>query len=74
MPEFVQNYNSLYICLLLFMYNVYKSNYEYINIIFNKLYLFNYISFIIIINIIGLYLLLKKISFEVTIKWSIKYN
>jgi hypothetical protein len=60
---------SLYICLLLFIYNIWKSNYEYINIIFNKLYLLNYTPIIIILNIIGLYLFLKNISFEVNIKY-----
>jgi hypothetical protein len=76
MPELIQNYNfnSLYICLLLIMYNVWKTNYEYINIIVSKLYLLNNVSLIIVINIIGLYLFLKKISFELNIKWSIKYN
>jgi hypothetical protein len=76
MPEFIQNYNfnSLYICLLLFMYNIWKSNYEIINIILSKLYLFNYTSFMIVINIIGLYLFLKNLSFEVNIKWTIKYK
>ena len=74
MPEFIQNYsfNSLYICLLLFMYNIWKSNYDYINIILSKLYLLNYTSFMIVINIIGLYLFLKNLSFEVNIKWTIK--
>lgn len=76
MPEFNQNYNfnSLYICLLLLIYNVWKSNYEYINIIFSKLYLLNYTSFIIIINVIGLYLFLNNLSFEVNIKWTVKYK
>lgn len=76
MPDFDKNYNinSLYICLLLLIYNVYKSNYEYINIILNKLYLLNFTSFIIVINIIGLYLFLKNLSFEVNIKCSIKYK
>ena len=76
MPEFIQNYsfNSLYICLLLFMYNIWKSNYDYINIILSKLYLLNYTSFMIVINIIGLYLFLKNLSFEVNIKWTIKYK
>jgi len=76
MPECIQNYNfnSLYICLLLFMYNIWISNYQYINIICLKLYLLNYTSFIILINIIGLYLFLKNLSFEVNIKWSIKYK
>lgn len=76
MPEIIQNYNfnSLYICLLVIMYNVWKTNYDYINIIVSKLYLLNYVSLVIVINIIGLYLFLNKISFELNIKWSIKYN
>jgi hypothetical protein len=76
MPEFNHsyNFNSLYICLLLVICNIYKSNYEYINIIFSKLYLLNYTSFIIVINIIGLYIFLNNLSFEVNIKWSIKYK
>jgi hypothetical protein len=76
MSDFIQNYNinSLYFCLLLLVYNVCKSNYEYINIIFNKIYLLNYTSFIIVVNIIGLYLFLKNVSFEVNIKCSLKYK
>ncbi len=76
MPEFIQNYNFniLYMSLLLIIYNIWKSNYEYVNIILSKLYLLNYASLMIVINIIGLYLFLKNVSFEVNIKWSIKYN
>jgi hypothetical protein len=76
MPEFIQNYNfnGLSICLLLIMYNLWKSNHEYINIILSKLYLLNYASFIIVINILGLYLVLKNLSFEVNIKWTIQYK
>jgi len=76
MPQFIQNYNfnSLYICLLLFLYNIWKSNYEYINIFLHKIYLLNYTSMFIIINIIGLYLFLKNLNFEIHIKWTIKYK
>ena len=76
MPEFIHNYkfNSFYICLLLLLYNIWKSNYEYVNIFLSKLYLLNYASFMVIINIIGLYIFLKNVSFEVNIKWSIKYK
>jgi len=76
MPEFIQNYNFniLYMSLLLIIYNIWKSNYEYVNIILSKLYLLNYASLMIVINIIGLYLFLKNVSFEVNIKWSIKYK
>ena len=68
--EYIKNYNfnSLYICLLLLLYNIWKSNYEYINVIINKLYLLNYMSIIIIINIIGLVIFLKNLSFEINIK------
>jgi len=76
MPDFIQNYNinCLYICLLLLVYNICKSNYHYINIILNKIYLLNYTSFIILINIVGLYLFLKNVSFEINIKCSLKYK
>jgi len=76
MATFIQNYNmnSLYICLLLLAYNIWTSNYQYINIILNKIYLLNYTSFIIVINIIGLYLFLKNLSFEVNIKCSLQYK
>ena len=78
MPEYNQHYNynfsSFYICALLFIYNIWKSNYEYVNIIFSKLYLLNYTSLVILINIIGLYLFLNKLSFDVTVKWTVKYN
>lgn len=76
MPELIQNYNfnMLYMSLLVIIYNIWKSNYEYVNIILSKLYLLNYVSLLILINIIGLYLFLKNVSFEVNIKWSIKYK
>jgi hypothetical protein len=76
MTDFIKNYNinSLYICLILFLYNIWKSNYEYINILLNKIYLLNYTSLFIVINIIGLYLFLKNLSIEVNIKCSIKYK
>ena len=75
MPEVNQNYNfnSLYVCLLLIVYNIWKNNYEYINIFLNKIYLLNYTSLFIVINIIGLYLFLKKITFEINIKYTIKF-
>ena len=80
MPEFIQNYNFSIISyggllLYIFLCSTWRySIYEYcINIIiFSKLYLLNYTSILIVINLIGLYLFLKKISFEVQIKMSIK--
>ena len=74
MPEINYNFNSLYICLLIIIYNIWETNYDYINIIVNKLYLLNYTSLIIIINIYGLYWILTKISFEVNMKFSIIYK
>jgi hypothetical protein len=76
MPQLIQdyNFNSLYIWLLLLIYNIYKSNYYYIHIIFSKIYLLDYTSVIIIINLLAVYLLLKNISFEINIKWTIKYK
>ena len=76
MPEFNQNFNfnSLYVCLLLLLYNILKDNYSYIIFIYNKLYLFNYYSLIIVINILGLYFILNKLSFEFNIRTSIKFK
>jgi hypothetical protein len=76
MPDFIEkyNFNSLYICVIFIIYYACTSNYALINIVLNKLYLLNYVSFIIIINLIGLYLILKNISFEISIKGSIKYK
>ena len=76
MQNFNQNYNinSFYVCIILLLYNAYKFNFEYINIILDKLYLLNYTSVIIIINIIALYLFLKNLTFEVNINCSIKYK
>jgi hypothetical protein len=72
MPDYDQKYNfsALYVCGLILVYNAWNS--DYIHFIFNKLYMINYTSLIIIIiNIFGLYLLLKNTSFEVNIKLSI---
>ena len=76
MPNFIQNYNinSFYVCIIFILYNTYKSNLDYINIILYKLYLFNYTSVFISINIIGLYLFLKNLTFEININCSIKYK
>lgn len=71
MADYNKNYNfsALYVCGLILVYNIWNS--DYIHFIFNKLYMLNYTSLIIIIiNIFGLYLLLKNISFEVNIKLS----
>ena len=73
MSDYDQKYNfsALYICGLILVYNMWQHNYEYIHLIFSQIYVLNYTSLIVIINIIGLYLLLKNITFEV--KLSIKY-
>jgi len=76
MPEFVQYYNinSLYVCLLLLLYNIWKSNHEFINLLLEKLLLLNYTSFLIMVNILGIYLFLRNLSFEINIQCSLKYK
>jgi len=76
MPEFTQkfNFNSLYICLLLLLYNILRDNYSYIIIIYNKLCLFNYYSLLIFINICAFYFILTKLSVELNIKWCIIFK
>jgi hypothetical protein len=76
MPDFFQQYqfNSLSVCVLLLIYNIWKSNYEYFYLLWNKLILLDYTSLIIIINIIGIYLFLKNLTFEINIHFTIKHN
>lgn len=76
MPDLSQKYNAngLHICLLLLFYNICRSNYEYINILLNRIYLLNSTSLTIIINIIGLYLFLKNVFIEVNINILLKYK
>jgi hypothetical protein len=77
MPELNQTYefNSLYVCLLLFLYNLWNSNSEYITIFLSKIYSLNHTYlFIIIINAVGIYLFLKNVNFEIKIQCSIKYK
>jgi hypothetical protein len=74
MPEYITNvnFNSMYICILLLLYNIWKSHYHFITFILDKLYLQNSTLFIIMVNIVGLYLFLKNIHFEINIKISYK--
>lgn len=68
------NLNSLCILMIIFLYNVYQSNYYYFHLILNKILLLNYTSLFIIINIIGIYILLKNLTIEINIKCSMKYK
>ena len=70
MPVYNYNFNSLYICAFLLVCHMCHSNFEYINIIVSQLYSLNQYSFIIAINLVGLYLFLKNIQFEVNLKCS----
>lgn len=75
MQEVNQNYNfnSLYIFWIILLYNIFTSNYEYIKLFITNILLLNYTTLIIIIiNIIGIYLLLKNIKFEINLKISYK--
>jgi hypothetical protein len=76
MPEFNQNYNlnSLYVGLLVIIYDIWRTNNHYINMFLDKIYLLNYTSIFIIINIIGLILILKKLSFGIRVECSITYK
>jgi len=75
MPEINQTYplNSLYIFWILFLYNLFTSNYDYIKLFISKIILFDSISFLIIVNMIGIYLFLKHITFEIHFEISYKY-
>lgn len=83
MPIFNQKYHiqSLSVCFLLFLYQICNSNmndYEYyynqLASIIHKIYLLDSTSCLIVINIIGLYLFLKNLSFTVNIQCSLQYS
>jgi len=68
----IYNFNSLYIFGIILLYNIFTFNYEYIKLFISKIILCNYTSFIIFINIIGIYLFLKNVKFEINFKISYK--
>lgn len=72
MADFLQTctINTLYVYLFLIIYNLFTTNYFYIRYIVVNLILCNYHSLIILINLIGIYLFLKKVTFEISIKCS----
>ena len=74
MPEVNKTYSfdSMYILAIILIYIIFTSNYEYIKLFISKIILYNYASLIIFINITGIYLLLKNISFEINLKISYK--
>jgi len=74
MPEVNKTYSfdSIYILGIILVYIIFTSNYEYIKLFISKITLYNYESLIIFINITGIYLLLKNISFEINFKISYK--
>jgi hypothetical protein len=74
MPELYQryNFNSLYICFIIILYNIFISNYEYIKLFVSKITLCNYTSLFLVINITGIYLFLKNVTFEINFKISCK--
>lgn len=72
MPEMNINYNSTVIFWMLLLYSLLSPNYEYITLFVNKIMLFDHISLFLAINIIGIYLFLKNITFEINIK--VAYN
>ena len=71
MLEYIKDIKINIIYLFIFLL---LSKYDILLIIVNKLYLFNYTSLFILLNIIGLYLFIKNISFEINLKFNIKYN
>jgi hypothetical protein len=62
----------MYIFGIILIYTILTSNYDYIKLFINKIILFNYSSLLIFINITGIYLFLKNISFEINFKISYK--
>ncbi len=80
MTELFKTYHfpGLYACAAIILYNICCTNcsyyFEFINIIFNKIYLLDYGLYIIILNAVGLCLFLKNVSFAIHVGGSITYN
>jgi hypothetical protein len=70
MPDATYQFNSLYIFGLLLLYNIFTSNYKYIIFVIKKILAFNYISFLLFIT--GIYLFLKHVSFQIHLEISYK--
>ena len=74
MPEVNESYNFNNILFsTIIIYYIFTHNYEYIKLFISKIILYNYpVSVIILINMIGIYLFLKNITFEINLKISYK--
>jgi hypothetical protein len=71
MLEYIKDIKINIIYLFIFLL---LSKYDILLIVLHKLYLLNYTSLFILLNIIGLYLFIKNISFEINLRFNIKYN
>lgn len=74
MPEVNESYNFNNILFsTIIIYYIFTYNYEYIKLFISKIILYNPpLSVIILINIVGIYLFLKNITFEINLKISYK--
>ena len=66
------NFNNILFSTII-IYYIFTYNYEYIKLFISKIILYNPpLSVIILINIVGIYLFLKNITFEINLKISYK--
>jgi hypothetical protein len=66
------NCNNLLFSTII-LYYIFTYNYEYIKLFISKIILYNSpVTVIILINMIGIYLFLKNIRFEINLKISYK--
>jgi hypothetical protein len=74
MTEVNQTYNCNNLLFsTIILYYIFTYNYEYIKLFISKIILYNSpVTVIILINMIGIYLFLKNIRFEINLKISYK--
>ena len=65
---------SIIICMIPLFYNIYNYDHYYVNLLLDKIDIFNNTQCTTIFNYIGTYTIIKDISLELNIKWSIKYK
>ena len=71
MTQMHEHHTSMfYILLPIFLFITWKN----IDIIINRLYLFDYMTGIFVLNAVGIYLFLRNIKIDIEIYWSITYG
>jgi len=66
--------NGLYLLTMLILTLLSYDYYNYIKLFLGYIFPLNYYSLLVIINLIGLYIFFKNITFKITINCEINFN